>query len=59
MLEQALAGQAPLTGQALTGQALTGQALTGQALAVQVLSSVVMLVPVLDLIKNQNEFRFT
>ena len=49
MLEQALAGQAPLT----------GQALTGQALAVQVLSSVVMLVPVLDLIKNQNEFRFT
>ena len=59
MLEQALAGQAPLTGQALTGQALTGQALTGQALAVQVLSSVVMLVPVLDLIKKQNEFRFT
>ena len=43
----------------MLGQALTGQALTGQALAVQVLSSVVMLVPVLDLIKNQNEFRFT
>ena len=43
----------------MLGQALTGQALTGQALAVQVLSSVVMLVPVLDLIKKQNEFRFT